>query len=97
MRASVNQPVHYLSGKTRKLASASLASDRGLKKAGQLGLIRVAGNVFECPSSRDLWKVDGDKVSRISSIEVDYNEKLAPADSEDPDKYLQRILAELEF
>ena len=97
MRASIYQSIHYLSGKPRKLASSKQVSERGLKKAAQLGLIRVAGNMFECPSSHDLWRVDGDKIMRVSSVEVDYNEKLKPADAEDPDKFLKDILAELEF
>ena len=97
MRANVNQPVHFLSGGGRKLASSKLASEKGLKKAASLGLIRVAGNVFECPSSKDLWKVDGDKVMRVSSVEVDFNESLKPADTNDPSRFLKDILAELDF
>ena len=98
MRATLNQSVHYLStGKSQKLASSKLASDKGLKKAATLGLIRIAGNMFECPSSHDLWRVEGDKVMRISSVEVDYNEKLKPADPDDPNGFLKDILAELEF
>lgn len=97
MRASINQAVHFLSGKPRKLASAKQASDAGLQKAASMGLIRIAGNMFECPSSKDLWKVDGDKVMRVSSVEVDFNESLKPANPNDPDRYLKEILAELDF
>lgn len=97
MWASINQPVHFLSGKPRKLASAKQVSDHGLQKAAGMGLIRIAGNVFECPSSKDLWKVDGDKVMRISSVEVDFNESLKPADPNNPDRFLKDILAELDF
>lgn len=97
MRATINQPVYFLSGKPRKLASAKQVSDRGFLKAAGMGLIRIAGNVFECPSSKDLWKVDGDKVMRISSVEVDYNESMKPADPDNPDRFLKDILAELEF
>jgi hypothetical protein len=97
MRASINQPVHFLTGKPRKLASSKLANDRGLQKAASMGLIRIAGNVFECPSSRDLWKVDGDKVMRVSSVEVDFHESLKPADPANPDRFLKDILAELDF
>ena len=97
MRASVNQPVHFLSGRPQKLASAKLASDQGLKKAAQLGLIRIAGNMFECPSSKDLWKVDGDKVRRVSSVEVDFHETLKPANADDPSAYLSDILSQLDF
>jgi hypothetical protein len=97
MQADINQQVYYLSGKPQKLASSKRASDKGLKKAASMGLIRVAGNFFECPSSKDLWKVDGDKVKRVSSVEVDFNEKLSAADPEDPNGYLKDILAQLDF
>ena len=98
MRAHIYQQVHYLSGQGgRKLASSKLASEKGLKKAATLGLIRVAGNMFECPSSKDLWKVNGDKVIRVTSTEVDFDEKLKAANTEDPKHFLASILAELDF
>lgn len=97
MRAHIYQEVHFLSGENRKLASSKQASTKGLQKAAMLGLLRIAGNMFECPSSRDLWKVNGDKVIRLSSTEVDFDEKMKPADSEDPKHYLASILAELDF
>ena len=97
MQASINQQVHFLSAKPRKLASSKQASDKGLRKAAAYGLIRIAGNLFECPSSKDLWRVDGDKVKRVSSIEVDFNEKLKAADPTDPSEYLKDILAQLDF
>ena len=97
MQANINQSVYYLSGKPQSIPSAKQVSDKGLKKAAAMGLIRVAGNFFECPSSKDLWKVEGDKVKRVSSIEVDFNEKMGAASSEDPDGYLKDILAQLDF
>lgn len=97
MRAHIYQQVHFLSGENRKLASSKEASQKGFQKAAMLGLIRIAGNMFECPSSRDLWKVNGDKVIRLSGTEVDFDEKMKPADSEDPKNYLANILAELDF
>ena len=96
MRANTDQQVHFLSGKTSKLASSKQVSDRGAQKAASQGLIRVAGNMFECPSTKDLWRVEGDKVMRVTSAEVDFNEKLKPA-SEDPKSFLSSILAELDF
>lgn len=69
----------------------------GLKKAASMGLIRVAGNVFECPSTQDFWKIKGDKVIRLSGIEVDNNESLPPADVNNPSSYLREILADLDF
>jgi hypothetical protein len=97
MQANIHQQVHFLGSPTRKLASSKQASEKGMQKAAFLGLIRIAGNMFECPSTKDLWKVNGDKVIRLSSTEVDFNEKLTPADSDDPKGYLAGLLAELEF
>lgn len=81
----------------KRSKTGSKASAKGLQKAAGMGLIRVAGNMFECPSSKDFWRVDGDKVIRVSSVEVNLNEKLQPADSNNPDRYLEKLLSELEF
>lgn len=98
MRADVHQQVHFLSGnESHGLPSLKEASSKGVRKAASMGLIRVAGNMFECPSSKDLWKVSGDKVIRISGSEVDNNENLKPANEDDPKSFLASILAELEF
>jgi hypothetical protein len=99
MRASIHQKVHFVASHTRHetLASTKLASAEGMKKASAMGLVRVAGNMFECPSSKDFWKVEGSKVIRVSSIEVDANEHLKPADADDPSGYLQSILADLDL
>ena len=99
MQANIHQKVSFIGGprKERKIASASSASDRGLKKAASLGLIRVAGNMFECPSTKDLWRVNGDKVIRITSTEVDNGEKLQAADASDPKNFLASLLSDLDF
>ena len=97
MRANTDQQVHFLSGKSSKLASSTQASDKGMQKAASLGLIRVAGDMFECPSTRDLWRVNGDKVMRVTSAEVDFNEKLKAANEDDPKSFLSSILAQLDF
>ena|SRR5271156_1442106 len=82
---------HIASEKLSKEASAQVA---------EMGLQRVAGNVYECPSTKDFWKV-GDKGSlvRLTSGEVDNGEKIAPApkESAQTEDFLQSILAELEF
>lgn len=67
------------------------------KIAHSMGLIRIAGNVFECPSTKDLWKVDNDKLIRVSADMVDNNEKLEAADADNPDKYLDKIMNDLDF
>lgn len=100
MQASTNQKVSFV-GRSKnslnKLASSKLASDKGLRKAADLGLLRVAGNMFECPSTKDLWRVNGDKVIRVSSVEVDYNENLQPADAKNPQNFLASLLSDLDF
>jgi hypothetical protein len=83
---------HYASdSKLSKEASAMVA---------EMGLQRVAGNVFECPSTQEFWKV-GDKGSlvRLTSGEVDNGDRIAPAPKESAQTadFLQGILAELEF
>lgn len=90
---SKKQQVHYLGRKK----SNTPPSDMGVKQAAAMGLIRVAGNVFECPSSKDFWKVDGSKVIRLTSSEVDNDESLKPANTVNPSKFLKDILAELEL
>ena len=92
---SVGQKVHYL--KVSSPSTAYSVTVSGLKIAASRGLIRVAGNVFECPSSQDLWKVNGNKVIRLSATEVDNNESLKPANKVNPSGYLKDILAELEL
>lgn len=98
MRANIHQQVHFLSGnQSHGLPSLKEASSKGIRKAATMGLIRVAGNMFECPSTKDLWKVSGDKVIRLSNTEVDNEENLKPANEDDPKGFLASILAELEF
>lgn len=64
----------------------------------RLGLMRVAGNVYECPSSKDFWEVKEGKIMRLTSAnEVDNSETLMAADSRDPESSLKHILDDLEF
>jgi hypothetical protein len=72
---------------TRKLAA----------EIHELGLRRVAGNVFECPAQRDFWAVNDGKLMRLSMTEVDDNESLAGAPAGDPGGFLTRILDDLTF
>ena len=100
MQACIHQKVHFIGSASQESSptpnSLKLASTKGLSKAASMGFIRVAGNVFECPSTQDLWKVSGDKVIRMSSTEVDNNEKLKPATG-NPKEYLDELLADLHF
>lgn len=92
---SVNQKVCYL--KASRSQAVESVTITGLKTAAAMGLVRIAGNVFECPSSQDFWKVNGSKVIRLSSSEVDNGESLKPANASNPSRYLKDILAELEL
>lgn len=90
-----NQKVHYLRAARSKPEES--VTTQGLKTAAAMGFIRIAGNVFECPSTQDFWKVNGSKVIRLSSSEVDNGESLKPANVANPSRYLKDILAELDL
>jgi hypothetical protein len=79
------------------LASESKLSPEVHQKIASLGLNRVAGNIYECPSSKDFWKVQGNKVVRMVAEEVDNSEKLAAAPADNPAMYLASILDDLSF
>ena len=78
-----------------KTASAEVPPSM-LKIAKGMGLIRLAGNVFSKPASKDFWKVDGDKIVRLVSSEVDLDESLEPTSTDDPEGHIASLLAELE-
>jgi hypothetical protein len=63
----------------------------------EMGLQRVAGNVFSCPSSQEFWKVKDGSLVRLTGGEVDNKENVAPAPKDDAEDFLQSILADLEF
>lgn len=83
------------------VASTPKLSKEASAQVAELGMVRVAGNVFECPSTKDFWKVgDGGALVRLTSgEEVDNGEKIAPAPKESSASadFLQSILADLEF
>lgn len=86
-----------------KLAShTDIMDESAVLKMGRdmgLELRRVAGNVYEAPASRDYWAIRSGKLVRLTGDQtvVDDGEKLEPADIEDPEASLNRILADLEF
>lgn len=88
---------------TPKTASSpgDLPESDVLKLGSQLGMAlhRVAGNVYENPAKRDFWGVKDGALVRLtgSSTEVDDEEQMDPADTEDPEGTLTSILAELEY
>ncbi len=93
---SPDQKVYYI-GRRKQATEEEAPSPYLVKKAAFMGLIHIAGNLFECPSSRDLWKVRGGKILRLTEKEVDNKERVKPADAKNPSKFLKDILSELEF
>lgn len=84
-------------GKIKQALEETTPSPYLIKKASFMGFIHIAGNLFECPSSKDLWKVKGGKIFRLTGKEVDNKERVKPADPKNPSKFLRDILSELEF
>jgi len=61
-------------------------------------LRHIAGNVYECPSTKDFWEVKNGRILKlVESSEVDNGEKMIPVDRMDPESNLQKILDDLEF
>jgi hypothetical protein len=58
---------------------------------------RVAGNVYECPSTKDFWKVQGNKIVKLVGNEVNQGESIPAASSDKPAVSLASWLDELEF
>jgi hypothetical protein len=80
---------HFANVKLTKQAASKIA---------ELGLVRVAGNVFELQSTKDFWKVGEDgNISRLTGGEVDLHESIQAAPKDEPADFLQGILADLEL
>jgi len=60
-------------------------------------LHRVAGNVYECPSTKDFWKVQGNKIVKLVGNEVNQGESIQAAPDDKPAAFLANILDDLEF
>lgn len=58
---------------------------------------RVAGNVYECPSTKDFWKVQGNKIVKLVGNEVNSGESIPAASSDHPNVSLAGWLDDLEF
>src|SRR5574337_490357 len=58
---------------------------------------RVAGNVYECPSTKDFWKVQGNKIIKLVGNEVNNGESIAAAPEDKPAAFLANILDDLSF
>ena len=68
-----------------------------LQKVASMNLTRVAGNIWECPSTREFWKVNGGKIIRLTVDEVDNGESMAAAPPDNPASFLTDILGDLTF
>ena len=97
MQSYNSGPFAYYIGKIRQASDEPTPSPYFIKKAASMGFTHVAGNLFECQSSKDLWKVKGGKILRLTGKEVDNKETVKPADFKNPSKFLRDILSELEF
>jgi hypothetical protein len=60
-------------------------------------LHRVAGNVYECPSTKDFWKVQGNKIVKLVGNEVNQGESIQAAPDDRPAAFLAGILDDLSF
>src|SRR5579863_57050 len=58
---------------------------------------RVAGNVYECPSTKDFWKVQGNRIVKLVGNEVNQGESIPAAPDDTPAAFLAHILDDLEF
>jgi hypothetical protein len=87
---------------TKAAAKTAAAKTAALSKQAKatiarFNLWRVAGNMYECPSSRDFWQVTADGgIKRLTkSTSVDHGESLPAADATNPEDTLNTILADL--
>lgn len=66
-------------------------------KIASVGLVRVAGNCYTCPSTRDFWAVKGNSIMRLTGDEVDNGESIQAADETDPQGFLGHIMDDIEW
>jgi hypothetical protein len=84
--------------KSNHFASTTVLTKETKQKIASMGLERVAGNIYECPSTKDFWKVTGNGgITRLTPGEVDNHERIAAAPSSAPSDFLDEILGSLEF
>src|SRR5258707_575685 len=63
----------------------------------QFSMHRIAGNVYECPSTKDFWKVQGGKIIKLVGSEVNNGESIPGAPEDKPQAFLAGILDDLDF
>lgn len=94
-----NRPSETFTPSKNHFANAKLSKEV-TAQIEEMGLARVAGNVFECASSQEFWKVsDTGSLVRLTTGEVDHGDRIAPAPKESAQTadFLQGILSDLEF
>jgi hypothetical protein len=64
-------------------------------KIARLGLERVAGNTWACPSRNEFWQVRGNKIIKLVVDEVDDGSSIAPAPKNDAMGFLEDVLQDL--
>jgi hypothetical protein len=79
---------HFSSGKISSEIQGQIDS---------MGLSRIAGNVFICPSNKQFWSLRNGKLVRLTSQEVDNGEAIPSAPRNEPVNFLAKILGEIEF
>jgi len=68
------------------------------QKIASLGLERVAGNIYECPSTRDFWQVKGNKIIKlVGADEVDNGESIVAAPRRNPTGFMSSVMDDIEF
>ena len=83
---------------TNHMASEKALPKQVKAKIASMGLTRVAGNVFEQPSTRDFWKVEGSDIKRLTKGSVVNNgERIVAAPVDNPRSFLDDILSDLQF
>jgi hypothetical protein len=80
------------------MASEAALPKQVKAKIASMGLTRCAGNVWEQPSTRDFWKVEGSNIKRLTKGSVVNNgEKIVAAPADAPRSFLDDILSDLQF
>jgi hypothetical protein len=78
-------------------ASASVIPQAVQHYIDQFSMHRIAGNVYECPSTKDFWKVQGNKIVKLVGNEVNQGESIAGAPGGREEAFLAHVLDDLEF
>jgi len=63
----------------------------------QFSMHRVAGSIYECPATRDFWKLSGNKIVKLVGNEVNDGDSIPAAPDDKPAAFLANLLDSLEF